>query len=316
MFIDGISGSTELCYALRDGHIVPELIDFGVEFPVTEIGEGHFSTCFQDANGHILRVSSEYTDKFIDDILKDAGYPILNSSLIYICEGQAFTVTLRKDIESLKTPRVSVTVDEFENSLMMSTMSGAARSKLLNKFLLLTGEYSDLPVGNVLEDVVGYEIDPEISIALVRDIRDRIINEDISEESLLRTHRKHYGFVYESVDLALKYGFVSNHAFTNDNQIKNGNFTVSAIVSLTKALRNVINREIIFQITECVLDFYEKTGLFPYDFTEENLGIHNDKIVIRDPYYIGLMYRDLESEWRSKMISETYKYAATGRGPK
>lgn len=279
----------EFCYHLDNGGECSDLKDMGVLFPVVNVGSGLSATCYKDSKGNILRITKNYLDCYLDKRMQKNGFPVLESNL-FLCSksgGKAFGVTYRENIECLTSIKVKIKIDEELNDYLCHRTN----DMLINK--VIADKISHIYV----EDIANYLIDNIEPVYLINFLCDlkKMFRENKNINSLISVHKKYFSDFVKLIDFNDRNygrGRIESDKFLGGSSYKiyhhfSGFIALSSIIGIPESEKRFLD------ILDGILDFYEKTKMFPYDCKSENLGFYKNNVMVRDYYFVTNVYQDL-----------------------
>ncbi len=269
------------------------LSNMGIVFPVEKVGIGNYATVYKDSARNIARFSASKTDIFIDRMIADSGYGaqifstdtlVLNDFHTGICY---ISFTLREDVANLQSAKCAFDVDDilYAPTEFLEMFPDGIHNDLAVYYEESGGKHRNPELGNMLDHLFGFRLRPESLSNFFRSLHSYLQNDAVKTTGILALHNKHFAFLYSK----------------NANRFSANTDLWIGLLQLCKAATNSEFRPILTSIIAGLIAFEDIVGFFPYDCQHKNLGIHNGRVVMRDYYYIGEVYKNLqiylEAEW-------------------
>ncbi len=234
--------------------------DYPVAYPLKNVGTGGYATCFQDANGLIIRVSYSNRDKYTDMLSPySSALPNVHASR----EGEEFHITIRDDISDIPV--------EMNNRQQIPDSD-------IRALYPVTSNIADFGITyfEVIEQCLGARDFHDVGEFTQKFIR---IHTEYTEATLRKEQKRLFDEYNHPRYVIVK---VKNHHQLQQEEMWTP-YRMCAYLQLCYLMENGHKGNII-PILNLFVQYYRDFGCYPQDFRADNIGVKNGKLVIRDAY--------------------------------
>ncbi len=273
---------------------------YDIAYPVNHVSDGSYASVFRDANGHIIRISEEAEDHYVDVAL---GMIATTPTTYHTFLVNDVTITVRDDIPSV-TDKAFYVKSSVENINMSDAWSELYPGIPVLKDMSWSPHIYDSQISDIINEMFRENIDSRTAyktlsgfIDIMKNYRD---DSDFREKvSCL------YNYVYSECETKNnRYVFDAHNGFVlNNNSVDYWRSRRTTYVSTSLIyflglsellIQHPAHHPVYTKFFEMMTTFIKETGCVPYDCHEHNLGIKDGTFIFRDPYYLSVKHSDYQ----------------------